>query len=265
MLEAAELMDRNDEGNLIAENQIKNRIVDYWTKRSDDFAMLRFEELNGYMANLWRNEFLKYLPNNTQEKMYRILDVGTGSGFFAILLAKQGYHVTGVDLTAAMIEQAKVLAQKENVSQEKIAFTVMDAENLDFADDSFDAVITRNLTWTLPHPIKAYKEWQRVLKKDGILLNFDADYGTQDFSRDDRNLPKNHAHRQVNYDLREECELIKESLAINEQYRPVWDLKVLKDLGYHNIFIDDKIGKKLYKKHDKFYNPAPVFMIKAVK
>ena len=51
-----------------------------------------------------------------------------------------------------------------------------DAEKLDFADESFDVVISRNLTWTLPHPIDAYQEWMRVLKKGGVLINFDAEY-----------------------------------------------------------------------------------------
>ena len=57
----------------------------------------------------------------------------------------------------------------------------MDAENLYFADNTFDVVISRNLTWTLPNPQKAYSEWYRVLKPQGILLNFDADYGNEQF------------------------------------------------------------------------------------
>ena len=35
-------------------------------------------------------------------------------------------------------------------------------------------IVSRNLTWNLPHPEMAYKEWLRVLKKGGRLLNFDA-------------------------------------------------------------------------------------------
>lgn len=40
----------------------------------------------------------------------------------------------------------------------------MDAENPEHDDDTFDFVISRNLTWTLPDAQKAYKEWMRVLK-----------------------------------------------------------------------------------------------------
>ena len=52
----------------------------------------------------------------------------------------------------------------------------MDAENPEYDDDTFDFVISRNLTWTLPDAQKAYKEWMRVLKKGGRLLNFDANW-----------------------------------------------------------------------------------------
>ena len=44
-------------------------------------------------------------------------------------------------------------------------FLVMDAEKLEFEDASFDMVISRNLTWTLPHAEEAYQEWKRVLIK----------------------------------------------------------------------------------------------------
>ena len=48
----------------------------------------------------------------------------------------------------------------------------MDAENLRFADESFDVVISRNLTWTLPDVKSAYREWVRVLKKGGHTFEF---------------------------------------------------------------------------------------------
>lgn len=52
----------------------------------------------------------------------------------------------------------------------------MDAQEPDFPEGSFDVVLSRNLTWTLPDPEKAYSQWLRVLRRGGLLLNFDADY-----------------------------------------------------------------------------------------
>lgn len=66
---------------------------------------------------------------------------------------------------------------------------------------------------------KAYSEWYRVLKPQGILLNFDADYGNEQFYQTKiENLPLNHAHRQVKPTLMQECDLIKNSLEISSKY-----------------------------------------------
>lgn len=242
--------------------EIKDRIVNYWTKRSESFAKLRHEELHSYMSDLWLTEILKYLPT----KPCKILDVGTGTGFFANLLAQYHHEVEGIDLTASMIEQAKQSLTKLQQHDYKINFQVMDAENLYFADNTFDVVISRNLTWTLPNPQKAYSEWYRVLKPQGILLNFDADYGNEQFYQTKiENLPLNHAHRQVKPTLMQECDLIKNSLEISSKIRPDWDLRILKQLQFKDVFADTNIGQRIYKHQDKFYNPAPVFLIYAQK
>lgn len=52
----------------------------------------------------------------------------------------------------------------------------MDAQNLTFHDNMFDVIVSRNLTWNLDSPAKAYREWYRVLKPGSILLNFDANW-----------------------------------------------------------------------------------------
>ena len=155
----------------------KERIVNYWEKRSDSFLEQRRAELHSAMADRWMNEIQAQLPDDN--KKLRILDVGCGAGFFTILLAKAGHQVTGIDLTPDMIKNAKQLAEEEQVECE---FAVMDAENPEFQEGTFDVIVSRNLTWTLPHVKHAYGEWLRVLKKGGVLLNFDANYGITDFS-----------------------------------------------------------------------------------
>ena len=238
--------------------EIKNRIINYWSRRSGDFARLRRDELNSYMADLWLEEIRKYMP----DKPCRILDIGTGSGFFAILLGKAGHYVEGIDLTASMIEEAKLLAAKSGVNS---VFKVMDAENLLYPDESFDIVLSRNLTWTLPHPRKAYDEWHRVLKKGGMLLNFDADYGKEHLVQDLNSLPQNHAHHNINSDLLAECDSIKANLDISQLRRPQWDSSVLQQIGFAHVDTDETVGKRIYSQHDEFYNPTPLFLIRAVK
>ncbi|MDY4969629.1 MAG: class I SAM-dependent methyltransferase [Lachnospiraceae bacterium] len=241
-----------------ASEPIKDRIQTYWSERSESFAGQRRQELGCDMAVLWQAEIEKYIP---MDRTLKILDVGTGSGFFAILLGRLGHHVTGIDLTPSMIEEAKRLAQEQQIEAD---FFVMDAENPEFADESFDVVISRNLTWTLPHAEHAYGQWNRVLKKGGILLNFDADYGnekTADFSK----LPVDHTHREIGNRLLEECDAIKAELEISRHVRPLWDVQTLLELGMEEIRIDTGISRRIYTKQDALYNPTPMFAVCAVK
>lgn len=194
----------------------KGRITAYWAKRSESFLTQRRRELNSPLAYRWLVEIEKKLPDG---KILKILDVGCGSGFFSVLLAKMGHEVTGTDLTPQMIVNSRCLAQEENIS---CKFLVMDAEKLEFEDNSFDVVISRNLTWTLPHVKEAYLDWKRVLKKDGILLNFDANYGASNFA-DNSELPENHAHHTLGDEMMQECENIKRQLPISSCIRPAWN------------------------------------------
>ncbi len=237
---------------------IKERVSSYWTVRSADFAKLREEELESEPAGLWLSEIEPQLPLG---RKLRILDVGTGSGYFSVLLAGKGHQVTGIDLTPAMIEEAKKLAAEHQTEAE---FLVMDAENLEFADESFDAVVSRNLTWTLPHPERAYQEWLRVLKPGGVLLNFDADYGLERFSCE-KGLPENHAHRQMSGSQLEECDAIKDQLFISQERRPAWDLELLKELGCSQAQADTRVSERVYRKESSYYNPTPLFRVRAVK
>ena len=236
----------------------KERIVNYWEKRSDSFLVQKRQELHSAMAERWMKEIRGQLPEG---KKLRILDVGCGAGFFSILLAKEGHQVTGIDLTPDMIKNARLLAEEEKVSCE---FQVMDAENPEFPDETFDVVISRNLTWTLPHVQHAYQEWIRVLKKGGILLNFDANYGITDFSNV-ADLPENHAHNILGDDMMRECEEIKRQLPISSYSRPAWDLETLGALELKEFKLDLGISSRIYLEKDAFYNPTPLFMLRTTK
>lgn len=238
--------------------ETKKRITSYWSKRSDSFFDQRKEELKDGLAARWLDEISLWLPKG---KKLKVLDVGCGAGFFSVLLAREGHHVTGIDLTEDMIRCAKELAAEEKVVCE---FLCMDAEKPEFPDETFDLVIARNLTWTLPNPELAYGQWVRVLKTGGILLNFDADLRKSDFS-DDEGLPPEHAHHKVSSELKSECEEIRKSLSINEQPRPFWDAMILEQLEMEDIVTDFAVKDRLYTKKDQFYNPDPVFMICARK
>lgn len=237
---------------------IKDEVMQYWSQRAEQFSTLRRAELESEKRQLWTQELLRYLPTSRQ---LRILDVGTGSGFFAMLLSPMGHHVTGIDLTAEMIQAAKETAQALGLQAD---FFIMDAEHPDFPDTSFDVVLSRNLTWTLPHLETAYQEWHRVLKPGGLLLNFDADY-CREKPMEQQSLPENHAHKAIGQALVNAYEHLKSELAVEQQPRPAWDAALLQHAGFRDVRIDTTLSQRLYQTVDAFYNPTPMFAIRAIR
>ena len=240
--------------------EMKQRVRDYWTQRSHDFGTVRKNELENEMGQRWLREIEKFLP---EERSLDILDVGTGTGFFAVLLAQQGHRVEGIDLTPAMLEEARILAKQRNL---EITFREMDAQNLDYLEDSFDVVISRNLTWTLPDPERAYSEWFRVLKPGGALMNFDAEYASHVRSHSVQNrkvAPDSpYGHVGMTDALQRENDDITLSVDIG-QARPEWDGEVLTRVGFQSCQTDTQVGKRLLGELD--LTTAPMFGIFARK
>ena len=240
--------------------KMEQRVKKYWTQRSHDFGTVRKNELENEMGQRWLHEIERFLPEG---RKLDILDVGTGAGFFAVLLAQQGHRVEGIDLTPAMLEEARTLAKQRNLD---ITFREMDAQNLDYPNDSFDVVISRNLTWTLPDPESAYAEWFRVLKPGGVLLNFDADYASHVRSHSTQNrkvAPDSpYGHVGMTEALQQENDDITLSMDIGKS-RPVWDAQILTKTGFVKCKTDTQVGQRLLGELD--LATAPMFGIVAQK
>lgn len=236
---------------------VKGKVTSYWTKRAGSFSEHKHDEAHSYKAELWTRELTERLP---ERRPLSILDVGCGAGFFELLLAPLGHRMTGIDLTPEMISQAKQLAAWHDAATAE--FYVMDAEKPAFPDATFDAVISRNLTWTLPHPEEAYREWHRVLRPGGVLLNYDAEYA-KGFHRYDQ--AENCAHEGIGDSLIEECHDIYHMLSVSTLNRPEWDTEVLNRLGFRSVTADSGAGDRLYSIRDQFYMPDRMFCIRAVK
>lgn len=243
------------------EQEITERIQNYWTRRAHDFGLVRWNELGNALSSRWLEEFESQLPPGGN---LRILDIGTGTGYFAILLAMQGHEVTGIDLTEAMLAEARLQADEKNVRAD---FRRMDAQELDFPDNTFDAVISRNLTWTLPEPKTAYAEWLRVLKPGGVLLNFDANYGNHEKSCGRKSQKAAwdapYGHLGLTEEMEQENREITLSMEISRADRPAWDIKVLEDLGCRECSYDQNAGKRILIERD--LDSAPLFLIRAKK
>lgn len=147
----------------------KEVIANYWNFRSSTYT----NGVNGFdeeERTVWKQIFENSL---TFGKRLKILDVGTGTGFLALLFAGMGHEVTGIDLSECMLEKAKNNA--DNMGLE-IDFLNGDAENLPFENCSFDMVVSKYLLWTLPEPSCAVREWGRVLKPGGMIFAIDGNW-----------------------------------------------------------------------------------------
>ena len=238
---------------------IKKRITRYWSQRAEAFAQQRIREFSDEKSERWMDEFKRYIPG---DRPLKVLDIGTGTGYFAFLFASMGHDAVGIDLTEDMIKGAMKTAGILNL---RAQFLMMDAEKPDFHAESFDVLVTRNLTWTLPHLDHAYNEWFRILKRGGVLINFDADYCRAVEESQVPSLPDHHAHNRISREMWKENEHITMELSAYQQPRPQWDVQLLAEAGFERICVDFGVYRRVYAKVDEFYNPTPIFTLAAYK
>ena len=103
-----------------------------------------------------------------------ILDLGTGPGYLPVEIVKRSpsINVIGVDLSRKLIEIARSNAAKSGLT-DRLTFKTGNAGRLDFADSSFDMVISTGMLHSLKEPVKVLREIYRVLKSDREAWIFD--------------------------------------------------------------------------------------------
>jgi phosphatidylethanolamine/phosphatidyl-N-methylethanolamine N-methyltransferase len=112
----------------------------------------------------------------------RVLEVGVGTGISLPQYASN-LRVFGTDISAAMLRKAKArVADLHLTNVEGLA--VMDAEKLEFTDNSFDVVMAQYVVTAVPNPEAALDEFARVLRPGGeiiLLSRVSADAGVRRF------------------------------------------------------------------------------------
>ena len=98
----------------------------------------------------------------------RILEVGVGTGL-SLPYYSRGVKLYGVDISEPMLRKAQQRVSELGLGNVE-GLAVMDAEHLDFADASFDAVVAQYVITTVPHPEATLDEFARVLKPGGEII-----------------------------------------------------------------------------------------------
>lgn len=135
--------------------QLKSRMKETWM--AGDF---------GQIANFTAGEAENFVGRIGIPAGSKVLDVACGTGNTAIPAAKAGASVTGVDIATNSLEQARQRAESEKLS---IRFEEGDAEDLPYADHSFDVVLTMFGAMFAPRPEKVAAELLRVSKPGGVI------------------------------------------------------------------------------------------------
>jgi demethylmenaquinone methyltransferase/2-methoxy-6-polyprenyl-1,4-benzoquinol methylase len=103
----------------------------------------------------------------------RVLDLGCGTGALAVLLARRGAEVTGIDISPPMLSQAARRVREEGLD-DRVALRELGAVDLDtaFPDASFDAVVSTLVFSELSADEIEYTlaECRRILRPGGQLL-----------------------------------------------------------------------------------------------
>lgn len=245
------------------------QIQNYWNHRHAGYSKVNQKELTGIQKQRWQRALQSYLP---EDREICILDVGTGPGFFPIILSEMGYrHLTAIDYSPSMLSSAQQNANNF-LKQSTIDWQQMDAQQLSFDREQFDVVLTRNLTWNLENPERAYQEWVRVLKPGGSLIVFDANwyaYLEDEALQHELLMNRQQALKEDLEDYwqgegvdEQAMEEIVRQLPLTTKKRPQWDYEYLMKNFTVTIQIDEQFGDKVWNREEILnYAATPMFAL----
>lgn len=144
----------------------------YWDSQADAFDEEADHGLRDpRVRDAWRRLLLAHLPAPPAA----VADIGCGTGSLSVLLATEGYAVTGLDYAPAMLRAARAKARAAGVSAR---FVLSDAAAPGLPPASFDVVLARHVLWAMPDVSAALAAWLRLLLPGGTLVLVEGRWST---------------------------------------------------------------------------------------
>ncbi len=112
-----------------------------------------------------RRQIFEQIPFYSGQK---VLFVGVGTGADLELISTSDLNITAIDFSPDMLNRAR-----EKFNNSPIKFIEMDAQDMEFKDETFDYVVGSLILSVVPNAGKCLAEMARVLKKDGKIIIFD--------------------------------------------------------------------------------------------
>ena len=138
----------------------RSRILDQFTRQAEPFSQ------SPSVRNQEALEFIVRVAEAGPEDI--ALDVACGPGLLACALAGVVRHATGIDMTPAMLDQARKAQQQRGLAN--VSWQQGDVTRLPFPDASFSIVTTRFVFHHLEDPLVVLKEMKRVCKPGGRVV-----------------------------------------------------------------------------------------------
>lgn len=170
---------------MVHDDSKQDRITGFW-----DTVAAGYEAHEGNVAahgskeyRAWVEGLRDLLPPASAD----VLDVGTGTGFVALIAAELEHRVVGTDLSEAMLLEARRTARQRGLP---VSFELGDAVAPEFPAETFDAIVARHLLWTLREPEEAFWNWRALLRPGGRVVAIDGHWFGGSDDADDFDAPE---------------------------------------------------------------------------
>lgn len=150
----------------------------------------------------------------------RILEAGTGKGYFALTLAKQGYSFVSFDLSKEDQHLAK-LSLEYHGFEKQVTLKIENAEKTSFANENFDVILCVNTLHHLHNAYKVVDEFLRILRPCGKLVM--ADFTGEGFKMMDKvHAAEGKPHEVCQTSLDDVSDYLNKKLFLIKHFRSIY-------------------------------------------